>query len=173
MLVGSDGLPSSIEPDGYPIRIVNDGIVADDPDHSSDIVRRVRKSRSHLEGPREAIEKEACEILGVKELRDYFRRPGKGGFWDDHLPATRRVAARPRSTGCSSRRRRNYALWLYYHRLDKDLLFKALANYVEPKIRLEDSRLEALRTQKAALRGSGQAGQEARQGGRAAGGVHL
>jgi hypothetical protein len=33
----------------------------------------------------EAIEKEVCEILCVKELRDYFRKPGKGGFWDDHV----------------------------------------------------------------------------------------
>jgi hypothetical protein len=51
--------------------------------------------------------------------------------------------------------KKNYAIWLYYHRLDKDLLFKALVNYVEPKIRLEDSRLETLRTQKAAAGGSG------------------
>jgi len=51
--------------------------------------------------------------------------------------------------------KKNYAIWLYYHRLDKDLLFKALVNYVEPKIRLEDSRLETLRTQNAAAGGTG------------------
>jgi hypothetical protein len=44
--------------------------------------------------------------------------------------------------------KRNCGLWLYYHRLDKDVLFKALLNYVEPKIRLESSRLETLRGQK-------------------------
>lgn len=33
--------------------------------------------------------------------------------------------------------------------LDKDLLFKALLNYVGPKNRLEESRLESLRSQKA------------------------
>ena len=38
--------------------------------------------------------------------------------------------------------KKNYALWLYYHRLDKDILFKALLNYVEPKIRLEENRLD-------------------------------
>jgi hypothetical protein len=38
---------------------------------------------------------------------------------------------------------------VYYHRFDKDTLFKALVNYVEPKIRLETSRLETLRSQKA------------------------
>jgi len=40
---------------------------------------------------------------------------------------------------------------VYYHRLDKDLLFKALLNYVEPKIRREESRAGELRAQKTAL----------------------
>src|SRR6516225_3186902 len=48
-------------------------------------------------------------------------------------------------------RRKNYALWIYYHRLDKDLLFKALFNYVEPKIRREEARFGELRSQKTAL----------------------
>ena len=49
---------------------------------------------------------------------------------------------------------------MYYHRLDKDLLFKALVNYVEPKIRLEASRLETLASQKAA---AGETGNEAKR----------
>ena len=53
--------------------------------------------------------------------------------------------------------KKNYGLWLYYHRLDKDLLFKSLVNYVEPKIRLEASRLDSLRSQKAAAGDSGKA----------------
>jgi hypothetical protein len=47
--------------------------------------------------------------------------------------------------------KKNYALWIYYHRLDKDILFKALLNYVEPKIRREEARLDELRSQKIAL----------------------
>jgi hypothetical protein len=39
----------------------------------------------------------------------------------------------------------DYGLWLYFRRLDKDILFKALLNYVEPKIRLEEDRLKTLR----------------------------
>ena len=39
--------------------------------------------------------------------------------------------------------KKNYALWLYYHRLDKDILFKALQHYVEPKIRLEADELNS------------------------------
>ena len=54
----------------------------------------------------------------------------------------------------------NYGLWLYYHRLDKDILFKALLNYVEPKIRLEEDRLRTLRGRKEA---AGSSGREAKQ----------
>ena len=49
--------------------------------------------------------------------------------------------------------KKNYALWLYYHRLDKDILFKALANYVEPKVRLEDDGLKTLRSRRAGASG--------------------
>jgi hypothetical protein len=56
--------------------------------------------------------------------------------------------------------RKNYALWLYYHRLDKDILFKVLVNYVEPKIRLEASRIETLRSQMAS---AGESGKEAKR----------
>jgi hypothetical protein len=41
--------------------------------------------------------------------------------------------------------RKNYGLWLYYHRLDRDTLSKALINYVEPKLRLAENRLAELR----------------------------
>ena len=41
--------------------------------------------------------------------------------------------------------RKNYALWIYFHRLERDTLNKALVNYVEPKLRLENNRLQELR----------------------------
>lgn len=49
-------------------------------------------------------------------------------------------------------------MWLYYHRLD--ILFKALLTNVEPKIRLEQSRLDTLRLQKTA---AGDSGKEAKK----------
>src|SRR5207244_13185640 len=39
--------------------------------------------------------------------------------------------------------------------LDKDIRFKALLNHVEPKIRLEESRLDPLRAQRSAAGASG------------------
>ena len=127
-------------------------IIPDDPDHSDDIVRRVREVLELIWKDRaEAIEKEACEILGVKELREYFRKPGKGGFWDDHVSRYSKSRRKAPIYWLLQSSKKNYGLWLYYHRLDKDILFKARQNYVEPKIRLEQSRLDSLRSQKTAL----------------------
>jgi hypothetical protein len=152
MLQERDGHPARERPHAYPLLIDLYGIIPDDPDHSDDIVRRVREVLELIWKDRaDAIEKEACEILSVKELRDYFRKPGKGGFWDDHVSRYSKSRRKAPIYWLLQSSKKNYALWVYYHRLDKDILFKALLNYVEPKIRLEESRLDTLRAQKSAL----------------------
>ena len=85
-LQNSDGLPAAPNevPNDYPLRISWPGILVDDPGHSEDIVTRVREAIEVIWRDRaEAIEQEACEILGVKSLRDYFSRPAS--FFADHL----------------------------------------------------------------------------------------
>ena len=135
--------------------------MVDDPDHADDIVRRVRDILEVVWKDRaEVIEKETCEILSMNELRDYFRKPGKGGFWDDHVSRYSKSRRKAPIYWLLQSSKKNYAILLYYHRLDKDLLFKALVNYVEPKIRLETSRLESFRSQKTA---SGESGKEAKR----------
>jgi len=156
MLQGPDGLPATEAPEGYPIEIDWDGILVDDPDHPDDVIRRVRAVLEVIWKDRaEAIEEEACEILGVKRLRDYFRKPGNGGFWSDHVRRYSKSRRKAPIYWLLQSSKKNYALWLYYHRLDKDMLLKALVNYVEPKIRLEKGRVESLRAQKSAAGGSG------------------
>jgi hypothetical protein len=152
VLQGPDGLPTAETPYGYPIRIDWDGILVDDPDHSDDIIRRVRDVLEVIWKDRaDAIEKEACEILGVADLRDYFRKPGSGGFWDDHIKRYSKSRRKAPIYWLLQSSKKNYALWIYYHRLDKDIFFRALLNYVEPKIRREEARLDELWSQKAAL----------------------
>ena len=127
------------------------GIIPDDETHEEDIAVSLRRACDVMwKEPSGEIEREACELLNVNQLRDYFRRSGKGGFWDDHISRYSKSRRKAPIYWLLQSSRKNYALWLYYHRLDKDLLFKALVNYVEPKIRLETSRLETLRRQKAA-----------------------
>jgi hypothetical protein len=161
VLQGRNGLPLETAPQGYPLAVREDGILVDDSEHPSDIVRCVRDALEVMYAERAGgIEAEACKVGGVRELREYFRRLGKGGFWDDHISRYSKSRRKAPIYWLLQSSKRNYALWLYYHRLDKDLLFKALVNYVEPKIRLETSRLEALRSQKTAV---GESGKDAKR----------
>lgn len=86
---GSVSRPT-IPDEEYPLRVSWSGILVDDSDgdetqaHPEDIVHRTREVLDLLWGDRaQGIEQEACEILGVVSLRDYFRKPS--GFFDDHL----------------------------------------------------------------------------------------
>jgi len=161
MLTGEEGLPLRKTPPQYPLKIDWDGILVDDPDHADDLLRRAREVFEVIWKDRaEAIETEACKMLGLKELREYFRRPGNGGFWMDHVKRYSKSRRKAPIYWLLQSSKKNYSLWLYYHRLDKDILFKALVNYVEPKIRLEENRLAQLRSQRAQ---AGTAGREAKQ----------
>jgi hypothetical protein len=141
MLQDAEGLPAKPENIhfDYPLQISWGGILVDDPGlfgnqpHQDDIVRRVRevfdllwKDKAH------EIEQEACTILGVSDLRDYFRKPA--GFFQDHLrrySKSRRKAPIywPLSTASGS-----YTIWIYYHRLSDQTLYEAVNKYIEPKI---------------------------------------
>lgn len=141
-LQNSHGLPASPEdvPATYPLKDIPwDGILVDDPNHPLDIERRVREVIEIIwngkgGGPTaEAIELEACDILGVKSLRDYLRKPGN--LFADHLKRyskSRRQAPIywPLSTKSGS-----YTLWIYYHRLNDQTLHKCIADFLDPKIK--------------------------------------
>jgi hypothetical protein len=156
-LQNAQGLPARPEdvPAAYPVRIPWAGILVDDPNHPMDLERHVREVIEIIWKDRaEAIEAEACEILGVKSLRDYFRKPA--GFFADHLKRyskSRRQAPIywPLSTASGS-----YTLWLYYHRLTGQTLFQGVTDFLEPKIR--DVSRDIERLQKGLIDG-GTAGQ--------------
>jgi hypothetical protein len=132
----------------YPVSIPWDGILVDDSKHPLDIERRIREvigviwSGKDGRPSAEAIELEACDILGVKSLCDYFRKPGN--FFADHLKRyskSRRQAPIywPLSTKSGS-----YTLWIYYHRLDDQTLHKCLADFLDPRIKDVESELGKL-----------------------------
>lgn len=154
MLTGEDGLPLNSSPAGYRLHIDGDGILVDDQDHPDDIVARARAALEVIFGPRaEAIEREACAALGVEELRDYLRRPAASGFWQDHIKRYSKSRRKAPIYWLLQSPKKNYGLWLYLHRLDNDTLSKALVNYVEPKLRLEEERIVTLRSTRSGLAG--------------------
>jgi hypothetical protein len=154
MLQNAEGLPAEPKdvPADYPLRISWPGILVDDENHPEDIVARVREAIEVIWKDRaEAIEAEACEILEVKAkpkegqeaLRVYFRDPNR--FFKDHLARyskSRRKAPIywPLSTDSGS-----YTLWIYYHRLSDQTLFRCI-EMVERKREDVGRELETLRS---------------------------
>lgn len=139
MLQNTAGLPAGSEDVSadYPIQIPWDGILVDDPEHPLDIERRVREvieiiwTGQNGAPNAAAIESEACDLLEVRSLREYFRKPA--GFFADHLKRyskSRRKAPIywPLSTPSGG-----YTIWLYYHRLNDGTLYKVVEQFVDPK----------------------------------------
>jgi hypothetical protein len=164
MLQGEDGLPISPEAgqrlrseSRYPLDVAWNGILVDDPDHSLDVERHVHGALAVLWVDRaELLEQEACALIGVRSLREWFRRPG--GFFADHLKRyskSRRQAPIywPLSTPSG-----RYTLWLYYHRLTPDTLYRCLQQFVLPKLADVEKELTHLRTILAANEGGAKEG---------------
>jgi hypothetical protein len=147
MLQNAQGLPvePGDVPNSYPLRISWSGILVDDESQGEDIERSVREVLRVIWHERvDAIEQEACEILGVRSLGDYFRKPAH--FFAEHLKRyskSRRQAPIywPLSTPSGS-----YTLWLYYHRLTDQTLYTCVNDFVEPKLKQVTDEIRSLQT---------------------------
>jgi hypothetical protein len=157
MLLGQEGFQDVSASLGanYPLRTSTSGILVDDPGldgtaHRDDMVERVRDVLALMwpeagSASAEAVEAEACERLQIPSLRDYFRRPT--AFFAQHLAhysGSRRQGPIywPLSTASGS-----YTLWIYCPRLSDDLLYRAVTDYVDPKIRELDGHLAEVTSQ--------------------------
>ena len=140
MLQGADGLPLSPEAGRrlhaagqYPLDVAWDGILVDDPEHPLDLERRVNAALQVLWQERaDGLEHEACALLCVPSLREWFRRPT--GFFADHLrrySKSRRQAPIYWPLSIASG---GYTLWLYYPRLTDQTLYRAVTDFVKPKL---------------------------------------
>jgi hypothetical protein len=145
----------TIRDDEYPITLCWDGLLVDDPGHPNDIIGRMRSAMHYIwKDKADVIEHEACETLGVKELRQYFR--SSSGFFADHLQRyskSRRKAPIywPLSTPSGS-----YTLWIYYPRLNESTLFRCVNEYLSPKLEQLEKEVAGLRKQEAAMTGGEQ-----------------
>ena len=145
MLVGKDGLPLKEKtlPSDYPLPIAWDGVLVDDESHPRDIVTSVRRVLKLLWRERaDDIEQEACQILEVPDLRAYFRDPKN--FFNFHTKRYSKSRRKAPIYWLLQSAKRSYGIWLYYPRLNPDLLFHASREYADAKINLEVARLEDL-----------------------------
>ncbi len=84
------------------------------------------------------FESELVAQLGYGQMHDYFSRPT--GFFQDHLSAYSQYSNGRRSAPIYwpiSTESGSYTLWFYYHRLTDQTLYKAVNDFVDPKLRDE------------------------------------
>ena len=129
----------------YPLPIAWDGILVDDPTHAADIVSRVQAVLRLLYGERaDAVEGEACDALGVADLRAYLRDPRR--CFAFHIKRYSRSRRKAPLYWLLQSERRGYAVWLYYPRLTATSLYAvARPPYADTKVALETARLDELR----------------------------
>lgn len=142
MLQNAAGLPAAPGdvPASYPVGIAWPGLLVDDPAHPEDIGRRVREVLAVLFADRaDAIADEACALLGVKSLREWFRKPA--GFFADHLKRYSKSRRQAPIYWPLSSPKGLYSIWVYYHRLTADTFFTILREFVKPKLEDEERHL--------------------------------
>jgi SAM-dependent methyltransferase len=138
-----------INDDEYPIPVAWDGVLVDDPGHPADIVDRVRRVLAYLFDDPGTVEQEACTILGVKDLRSWLA----GKFFSFHIKRYSKSRRKAPIYWQLRSYRKNYSVWLYYHRLTGDTLFHVLRTYIGPKIQYEERKLAELQEKLTTARG--------------------
>lgn len=138
-------------PEDYPITIQWDGILPDDEGHPSDVVGKIRTVLAHLFPDWDSIEREACQVLNVRRLRAYL----SSRFFPFHIKQYSKSHRKAPIYWLLQSSRKSYGLWLYYPLLNRDTLYVALRNYVEPKLAHEQEVLGKLKTQYAQAREEG------------------
>ena len=142
-------LPLMTSPPNYVLNIQWSGILVEDPGHPHDIVQRLREVIRIIYGSNaEDIEDEACSILGLQNLQEYFKRISHGGLWDDHIKRYSKNKRKAPIYWKLTSLKGNFSIWLYYHRITRDTLFIVLNEYINPKIELEEAKYQELRQRK-------------------------
>jgi len=161
-LVASPTIPDA----EYPVRLAWTGIVVDDYDdqrqaaHPDDLTHRVEQVFSVIFGASASAQEAAvCAALDVSSLREYLHK--SNGFWKAHLDRYSKSRRKAPLYWFLQSEKKTYGLWLYFHRLDGDLIKKAIVQYVEPKLKLEEATFTDVRLRYEDVREVG--GRQARQ----------
>ena len=137
MLQNDEGLPASeaeVSAD-YPIRISWSGILVDDAAHEEDIFNRAVEALTVMWSDQAgSIQKEACEMLGIRKLRDYFAEKKAGSrYFKEHLSRFSKSRRKAPLYWPISTESGTYTLWFYYHRLTANTLYTAVEKFIDPK----------------------------------------
>lgn len=148
MLLDHQGSPANVKViKNYPLRISWEGILDVSNSKEDDIESRIREVLNLIwPDAADQIELDVSRLLDTPTLHEFFQNPSR--FFDDHLnrySKGRRSAPIywPLSTPSNS-----YTLWLYYHRINDQILFTCVNDFVDQKLKQVSEEATQLRTKK-------------------------
>ena len=112
-----------------------DGILVDDEGHAKDVAAAVTGALESMFASPKAVTL-LCEALGAREPREWLRRSA----FEEHVrrySGSRRRAPVYWQLAVPSAL---YSVWLNYHQLEQDTLYKVGNDYVAPKLRYQEQR---------------------------------
>ncbi|MEA2600642.1 MAG: hypothetical protein QOF89_1634 [Acidobacteriota bacterium] len=143
MLTGGDGLPLACPPVGYPLAFPEAGVLVDDLRHAQDLPTAVRAVFDAVFGA--DADRWWNDVAALLDPKEHDLRVWLGGsFFEHHLKRhskSRRKAPILWQLGTPSGR---YSVWLYAHRLTRDIFFQLQNEVVGPKLAHEDGKLASL-----------------------------
>ncbi len=140
MLTGTDGLPATSVPAGYPI--VPSPILVDDPGHALDITARVRTVFDVVFG--DDADAWWSEVGAVLDSRNGVEGWLRRGFFDHHLKTYSKSRRKAPLMWPISTKSGSFQVWLYAHSVTDDTMFRLLEDVIEPKLAAEQRRLTDL-----------------------------
>ena len=125
--------PGMLVPGAKPFHPVN-GILVDDRGHSDDLAQIVSDVLH-------ALRKSGDGALAPATIRRWLA----ANYFDFHLGMYSRSGRKAPIWWQFATPGTGYSIWLSYHHLTKDTLYRALNDYLRPKLALEESRLDNAR----------------------------
>lgn len=116
-------------------------VIALDGGSSGDLAMSVSDLIRHSSFNSEVMESDLLFALGLHSLADYFSRK----FFDDHLQKYTKSKRQAPIYWQLSASSSNYSLWLYYPTLNSQVLYTAVNDHVEPKLKQVGDEVAGLR----------------------------
>jgi len=132
MLKMVDSLTASDPQNGYPIKLVSEGVLSMDANNLGEFSGRFLEVLELLFNDVELVERELSEMLGFSTLEEYLFH--SSGFFDAHLRLYSKSQRRAPIYWPLSSSSGLYTLWVYYHGLTDQMLYTCVNDYVNPKL---------------------------------------
>jgi len=143
--VAADGLPltnkTPLEPPRPAGGTVRMPLLVDDPGHDLDIVKQLETACGGVRAVGELLDSVRAVLCpDGSSIRGWLR----GGFFEDHVRRYSKSRRKAPIYWRLSTASGGYSVWLYYHALVQDSLYRIVNDLVAPKLSHEERRLSGL-----------------------------